>query len=44
MDDAQRQLDSFIDKFTPEVAALTRALFAKMKKRLPGAQILLETG
>jgi len=22
MDDAQRQLDSFIDKFTPEVAAL----------------------
>ena len=41
MDDAQRQLDSFIDKFTPDVAALTRALFAKMKARLPGAQILV---
>jgi hypothetical protein len=41
MDDAQRQLDSFIDKFTPEVAALTRALLARMKARLPGAQILV---
>jgi len=41
MDDAQRQLDSFIDKFTPEVAALTRALLAKMKARIPGAQILV---
>ena len=41
MDDAQRQLDGFIDKFTPEVAALTRALLAKMKARIPGAQILV---
>ena len=41
MDDARRQLDSFIDKFTPEVAALTRALLARMKARLPGAQILV---
>lgn len=41
MDDAQRQLDTFIDKFTPEVAALTRALLAKAKARLPGAQILV---
>ena len=41
MDDAQRRLDSFIDKFTPEVAALARALLAKMKARLPGAQILV---
>ena len=41
MDEAQRQLDSFIDKFTPEVAALTRALLAKMKARLPGAQMLV---
>ena len=32
---------SFIDKFTPEVAALTRALLAKMKARLPGATILV---
>ena len=41
MDDAQRQLDGFIDKYTPEVAALTRALLAKMKARIPGAQILV---
>jgi len=41
MDDAPRQLDSFIDKFTPEVAALTRALLAKMQARLPGAQTLV---
>ena len=41
MDDAQTQLDSFIDKYTPEMAALTRALFARMKARLPGAAILV---
>src|SRR3954447_24410755 len=41
MEDAQRQLDGFIDKFTPNVAALTRALLAKMKARIPGAQILV---
>ena len=39
MDEAQRQLDGFIDKFTPEVAALTRALLARMKRRIPGAVI-----
>lgn len=37
--DAQAQLDGFIDKFTPEVAALTRTLLAKMKARVPGAVI-----
>ena len=41
MDEAQAQLDGFIDKFTPDVAALTRALLAKAKARLPGAQILV---
>jgi len=39
--DAQGQLDTFIDKFTPEVAALTRALLEKAKARIPGAQILV---
>lgn len=39
MDDNQAQLDGFIDKFTPEVAALTRALLARMKQRIPGAVI-----
>ena len=41
MDEAQAQLDGFIDKFTPEMAALTRALFARMKARVPGATILV---
>ena len=41
MDEAQRQLDGFIEKFTPEVAALTRALYTRMKARIPGATILV---
>ncbi|HEX4737501.1 MAG TPA: hypothetical protein VH331_08065 [Allosphingosinicella sp.] len=40
-DEAQAELDGFIDKFTPEVAALARTLLAKMKARIPGAQILV---
>jgi hypothetical protein len=32
-----KQLDAFIAKFTPEVAASARAALAKMRKRLPGA-------
>src|SRR4051812_26114566 len=40
-DDAQTQLDGFIDKFTPEVAALSRALLAKAKARIPGATIMV---
>lgn len=39
--DAQGQLDGFIDKFTPEVAALTRALLAKTKARMQGATIIV---
>ena len=39
--DPQAELDSFIDKFTPEVAALTRALLDKMKARVPGATIMV---
>jgi hypothetical protein len=41
MDEAQAQLDGFIDKFTLEVAALTRALLAKARARIPGAQIIV---
>jgi hypothetical protein len=37
--EARRELDTFIDKFTPEVAALTRALLDRMKARIPGAVI-----
>src|SRR5438309_205407 len=39
--DAEAQLDGFIDKFTPEVASLTRALMDKMKARVPGATIMV---
>jgi hypothetical protein len=41
MDEAEAQLDGFIDKFTPEVAALTRFLLEKAKARIPGAAILV---
>ena len=37
----QAQLDTFIDKYTPEVAALARACLAKMRARLPGATQLV---
>src|SRR3982750_1222310 len=39
--DAQAQLDTFIDKFTPEVGALTRKLLEKTKARIPGATIMV---
>jgi hypothetical protein len=35
------QLDQFIDKFTPAVAATARAALAKMRKLLPGAILLV---
>lgn len=41
MDDAQAQLDGFLDRYAPDVAALARGLLARMKARLPGAQILV---
>lgn len=33
----EEQLESFISKFTPEIAAQTRAVLARMRARLPGA-------
>lgn len=41
MKEAQRQLDGFLAKFTPEVEALARELIARMRTRLPGAAILV---
>lgn len=41
MDDAHAQLDSFIDKYTPEMAALARALLARLRARVPGATIMV---
>lgn len=40
-DTAEQQLDAFIDKFTPEVAAQTRRAVAAVSARLPGATILV---
>jgi len=34
---AQKQLDAFIDRFDPQIAALGRKALAHMRKRLPGA-------
>jgi hypothetical protein len=38
---AEAQLEGFIDKYTPEIAATTRACLAKMRQRLPGAAVLI---
>jgi hypothetical protein len=35
--DSERQLDSFLDKYDPEVAAFARRALAKMRKLVPGA-------
>ncbi|HEX4693334.1 hypothetical protein [Sphingomonas sp.] len=37
----QQQLDGFIDKFTPEVAAQARRALAMVKARLPGATVMV---
>lgn len=39
--DPQAQLDGFIDKFTPEIAAVTRDVLGRMRERLPGAYQLV---
>ena len=37
----QEQLEGFIEKFTPEIAARARAVLKKMRARLPGATELV---
>jgi hypothetical protein len=37
MPTAQEQLDAFVDRFTPEIGALGRAVLARMRGRLPNA-------
>jgi hypothetical protein len=34
---AERQLDRFLDAYTPEIAGLARGALAKLRKRLPNA-------
>jgi hypothetical protein len=41
MADAEAELEGFLAKFEPEVAAAARALTAKMRARIPGAQVLV---
>jgi hypothetical protein len=41
MEEAQRQLDGFLAKFTPEVDSLAHDLAARMRVRLPGATIMV---
>ena len=36
MESPEKQLAHFIDRYSPEVAALTRTVLAKMRARLPG--------
>jgi hypothetical protein len=38
---AERELQSLIDKYQPEIAALARACLKKMRTRLPGAMQLV---
>src|SRR3954452_2528101 len=41
MADAQAELDGFLAKFEPEVAAQAQALVGKMRARIRGAQVLV---
>jgi hypothetical protein len=38
---AAQQLDSFLDRYTPEVASRARAALAWMRRRFPGATLLV---
>lgn len=38
---AQQQLDGFLQKYSPEMEKLGRASFAHLRKRLPGADIMV---
>jgi hypothetical protein len=38
---ARRQLDDFIAKYSPAIAKLARAAFLRLRKRLPGASVLV---
>jgi Domain of unknown function (DU1801) len=38
---SKRELDGFIDEFTPEVASAARQAFSKMRKRFPKATVLV---
>lgn len=38
---AERELEGFIDRYTPEVAAVAREVLARMRARLPGATELV---
>ena len=37
MENPETQLESFLDKYTPEIATRAREILAEMRRRLPGA-------
>jgi hypothetical protein len=41
MESAEQQLDGFIDKYTPEVAAQARDVLGRLRARIPGAVLLV---
>ena len=41
MEDVHARIAGFIDKYAPEIAALTRTLLARMEARLPGAVVMV---
>ena len=41
MERAEQQLDGFIDKYTPEVAAQAREIPGRLRARIPGALLLV---
>jgi hypothetical protein len=41
MQDARERLDLFLAEFTPEVDALAHRLLARMRRRIPGATIMV---
>lgn len=41
MESAEQQLDGFIDKYTPEIAAQARDVLGRLRARIPGALLLV---
>src|SRR5690348_16674326 len=41
MDDPRHRLESFFDKYSPDIASEGRALLKKLEARLPGATIMV---
>ncbi len=38
---AKQELDSFIDRYTPEIAKMARAALSRMRRKIPAAKLLV---